>query len=797
MSFDSTAVIEARHLSKTYQLFSTPAHRLKHMLFESSQSARKNFSALDGVSFSLHRGEVLGLVGRNGAGKSTLLQLICGTLQLTSGQLHIHGRVAALLELGAGFNPDFSGRENVYLNGTVLGLTREEIDHRFEAIVGFSGIGDFIDQPVKTYSSGMYMRLAFAIATSVRPDILVIDEALSVGDGEFARKSFDRIMEMKASGTTILFCSHSLFQIESLCTQAIWLNAGKIVAQGAPAKVVSAYQEFLDSGAETLSPISPPSAVIEPLPSAPKGYARLLSVRVGGLPVGAGPLYLHTLKDDLTIHADFASDPALPCPSFAVTLHTADGRIVASAGAWNDGLELTRDARGLGSVQLNFPRLALLKGRYYVSVHLFCERGIHTYDIAERVMHFVMEQKGVEQGIAHLPHDWLAHASLTANAAHVSGKLDWKHPATSVDWLSSQTRLMKAGDQLTPPEAPKGLQPMAARFGLVEKEAGTWQMTRQPRWRLDWIRTQNVPNHWFDLFQLCFGHAMSRQQFQWKYAATELAGMGVYSGERLVAFYGGSPRAVMMQGHSVLAAQIGDVMVHPEERGVMSRHGPFWLACASFLEQMMGHDRPYALGFGFPNAKAMRLGERLRTYQAVDQMVEMNWAIPTLRPDAFARAALLSSVDEFAVNTCWAAMLQSMPSSVLTVKNWAFVENRYLQHPSLRYITYLVRKRISGAPLGVVVLRETGDHDVELLDVIGSASVFTTLVRVALRHAHLKGRRRLFSWITQSHQQLLQVWRAQATAIDVWIPANAWTKGLTPDQLHNKWWLMGGDTDFK
>jgi ABC-type polysaccharide/polyol phosphate transport system ATPase subunit len=797
MSFDSTAVIEARHLSKTYQLFSTPADRLKQMLFERSQSGRSSFSALDGVSFSLRRGEVLGLVGRNGAGKSTLLQLICGTLQPTSGQLQISGRVAALLELGAGFNPDFSGRENVYLNGTVLGLTREEIDHRFEAIVSFSGIGDFIDQPVKTYSSGMYIRLAFAIATSVRPDILVIDEALSVGDGEFARKSFDRIMEMKASGTTILFCSHSLFQIESLCTQAIWLNAGKIVTQGAPASVVSAYQEFLDGGAVTVSPIAHPPVVIESLPSAPKGYARLLSVRVGGLPVGAGPLYLYTLKDDLEIHADFASDPVLPCPSFAVTLHSADGRIVASAGAWNDGLELSRDERGLGSVKLNFPRLALLKGRYYVSAHLFCERGIHTYDIAERVMHFVMVQTGVEQGVTHLSHEWSAQASLAANAAHVSGKLDWKHPAASIDWLSSQTRLMKTGDQLIPPAEARGLESMAPRFGLVEKQTGAWEMVRQPRWRLEWIRTQNVPHEWFDLFQLCFGHTMSRQQFQWKYAATELAGMGVYSGDRLIAFYGGSPRAVMMQGQSILAAQIGDVMVQPEERGVLSHHGPFWLACSSFLEQTMGHDRPYAIGFGFPNAKAMRLGERLHTYEAVDQMIEVNWAVPALRPDVFSQATLLSSLDEFAVNTCWAAMLQDMPDSVLTVKNWAFVENRYLQHPSLRYVAYLVRKRMSGVPLGVVVLRETGDHDVELLDVIGSPSVFETLIRAALRHAHLSGRRRLFSWVTQSHRSLLQVWHAQTTAIDVWIPANAWTTGLMPDQLRNKWWLMGGDTDFK
>jgi len=180
------------------------------------------------VSFEIAKGDVIGILGVNGAGKSTLLQLVCGTLTATHGEVLVKGRIAALLELGAGFNPEFTGRENVFMSAAIMGLTQDEVTARFEDIVEFSGIRDFIDQPVKTYSSGMYVRLAFSVATHVDPDILVIDEALSVGDGHFARKSFDRIMALKARGCTILFCSHSIYQLEALCQQALWLDQGQV-----------------------------------------------------------------------------------------------------------------------------------------------------------------------------------------------------------------------------------------------------------------------------------------------------------------------------------------------------------------------------------------------------------------------------------------------------------------------------------------------------------------------------------------------------------------------------------------
>ena len=211
MSSDMPFAIRANQLGKEFALFEKPIDRLKQYFFMGRRQYGRRFQALSDISFSLPKGQVLGLVGDNGAGKSTLLQIVCKTLMPTSGSVEIHGRVAALLELGAGFNSEFSGRENIYLNASVLGLTLNEINERYESIVEFSGIREFIEQPVKTYSSGMYVRLAFSVATCVDPDILVIDEALSVGDGAFARKSFDRIMELKSSGTTILFCSHSMY----------------------------------------------------------------------------------------------------------------------------------------------------------------------------------------------------------------------------------------------------------------------------------------------------------------------------------------------------------------------------------------------------------------------------------------------------------------------------------------------------------------------------------------------------------------------------------------------------------
>ncbi len=249
---DGPYAIRVRNVSKWYPIFERPQDRLKQMVIPRlrrlagapTRRYYRDFAALRDVSFDVRRGETVGIIGRNGSGKSTLLQVICGILEPTTGAVEIGGRIAALLELGAGFNPEFTGRENVYLNASILGISRDETSRRFEDIAAFADIGVFIDQPVKTYSSGMYVRLAFATAIHVDPDILVVDEALAVGDEAFQRKCFARIEQIQSRGGTILFVSHSPQSVVQLCSRAILFDRGEMIFDGSPKVVVGQYQRL-------------------------------------------------------------------------------------------------------------------------------------------------------------------------------------------------------------------------------------------------------------------------------------------------------------------------------------------------------------------------------------------------------------------------------------------------------------------------------------------------------------------------------------------------------------------------
>lgn len=397
----SEPVIVLDNVGKCYQIYDKPRDRLLQMFWRQRRQLYREFWALRDLDMQVRRGEVVGIVGANGAGKSTLLQLICGTLTPTCGQLQVNGRVAALLELGAGFNPEFTGRENVFLSGAVMGMTHAEIAARFDDIVVFSGIAPFIDQPVKTYSSGMYVRLAFAVAIHVDPDILVIDEALSVGDGEFARKSFDRIMALKEAGKTILFCSHALYQVEALCNRAIWLDRGRVSAEGDPASVIVAYNAFLDMAEKTV-----PAASDEVVVSGPRGRATIERVTVLADGVEGTELAILSGETELCIQLCFRSDPALSCPSVAVMLTDLASRPIASAGTHNDGIVLERDLSGAGQANVVFPALPLLKGEYWVYAFLMCENGIHFYEYANMVARLHVRQQGLELGVVTLPHRW-------------------------------------------------------------------------------------------------------------------------------------------------------------------------------------------------------------------------------------------------------------------------------------------------------------------------------------------------------------------------------------------------------
>ncbi len=274
-------VLSVKNVSKYFEMYDKPRHRLQQMLLGPfGKKYYREFWALRDISFEVHRGECVGVIGRNGAGKSTLLQIITGTLQPTAGSVEINGRIAALLELGSGFNPEFTGKENVYLNAAILGLSHAEIDARYQDILDFADIGNFIDQPVKTYSSGMMVRLAFAVNAFVDPDILIVDEALAVGDIRFQKKCFQRISALKKQGTTILLVSHDLDSIRQFCSYVIWINDGMIRQIGNTRETVENYIVYMNFGDECISSQETPSPEITPnfSPDSPASEKELLPI---------------------------------------------------------------------------------------------------------------------------------------------------------------------------------------------------------------------------------------------------------------------------------------------------------------------------------------------------------------------------------------------------------------------------------------------------------------------------------------------------------------------------------------
>ena len=429
MSFNAL-VISLQGVGKTYKRFAKPSDRFWQAVWptafrsasQTDDAAANEFVALAPLNLEVRRGEALGLVGRNGAGKSTLLQMVCGTLNPSSGSVAVNGKIGALLELGAGFNPEFTGRENVYLAAAVMGLSGSETDALYESIVEFSGIREFIDQPVKTYSSGMYVRLAFSIATSANPDILVIDEALSVGDGAFAKKSFERIMQLKAQGTTVLFCSHSMYQVESFCDRAVWLDHGQVQMEGPASKVVAAYADSLReessassstsselTGTESSSAASSSAASEEaskPTTALAAVVARITQIEVSVDGQTGRELEAVSLQSDVSITVKFESDPAQPCPTFATGFALPDGQIFTSAYTLFDGIAIDRDAAGNGQATVVFQKLPLMKGRFSVGAYLFDERALHVYDVVLQAATVNVVQDGVHQGFVQLPHTW-------------------------------------------------------------------------------------------------------------------------------------------------------------------------------------------------------------------------------------------------------------------------------------------------------------------------------------------------------------------------------------------------------
>lgn len=365
----------------------------------------EEFWALRDVSFELAAGQSLGLVGHNGAGKSTALKLMTRILEPSSGTVTMQGRVAALLELGSGFHPDLSGRENVYLYGSLMGFGRREMDQRMDEIVDFSGIGDFVDMEVKHYSSGMYTRLGFAVATSVDPDILITDEVLAVGDEAFQRKCLERIYEFRQRGKTIIFVSHALETVRSMCDLGVWLDHGSVRASGPVAGVVDAYLE--DVNRREIERIATTQPHLDPQDQNRFG-SREIEIESVEMLNGAGePASVFRTHEALTIRMHYLVHQPVQSPVFGIGLHHESGLWLSGPNTRFDGLELP-ELQGSGYVDYHIPVLPLLNGRYMLSVAVYDSSLLHAYDHHDRRYRLIVQGAGLREhyGIIAVSGSW-------------------------------------------------------------------------------------------------------------------------------------------------------------------------------------------------------------------------------------------------------------------------------------------------------------------------------------------------------------------------------------------------------
>lgn len=414
-----------REVSKKYRLYPTPSHRLLEILSLGRRSHHEDFWALRDVGLEVRRGGSLGIIGANGSGKSTLLQLVAGIFPPTLGVVGVKGKVAALLELGAGFHPDLTGRENVRLSGLVHGLSPAETREREAEVVAFAEIGPFVDQPVKVYSSGMFVRLAFAAAICVDPEILLVDEALAVGDEYFQGRCIDRIQRMKRQGKTILFVSHNLGTVKGLCDEAAWVHGGRIVDLGETGEVVDRYLDFVRGmkgerasaiGAEPRAEIhaaGPAQALFHTSPEVLRkmgshgrygtGGAELAQVLV--LDAEGKPRHEFWTGEDLVVAIRWRAEERIPGPSFGVSFFRNDG--VYCYGTNSVIQDASPEAiQGEGTVRIRFRALPLLAGTYHLTVALFDSENVRPYDYHDRLYTIRVRTPGRDEGLVALDHDF-------------------------------------------------------------------------------------------------------------------------------------------------------------------------------------------------------------------------------------------------------------------------------------------------------------------------------------------------------------------------------------------------------
>ncbi|HCA27639.1 MAG TPA: ABC transporter ATP-binding protein [Betaproteobacteria bacterium] len=407
----SEAVISVHNLSKHYRIYNHPVDRIRQMLSLGGKKHYREFTALDDIHLDIRRGETVGIVGRNGSGKSTLLQLVCGILKPTAGEVQVNGRIAALLELGAGFHPEFSGRENIYMQAAIMNISREEADKRLPEIAAFADIGDFLGQPVKTYSSGMFVRLAFAVAIAMSPDILIVDEALSVGDALFQAKCFAKFREFKTQGVTILFVTHSLDLITSHCDTAFMLDRGVLAGRGSPKEVVDQYRRHIAIKEESRQQASFPTPAQTALewprtfelnPAENRYGSGEAEIREAGLFTEnetPSQIFMRNAPFSIRLHIHAHHDVASPIVSFVIK--DVKGTVLCGTTTLMEHLDLGPLGSGKRLMVAFRQIMRLNPGNYLLSVgcQTLGEEGYIPYDVRLDLIAFQVVSDGERPGV--------------------------------------------------------------------------------------------------------------------------------------------------------------------------------------------------------------------------------------------------------------------------------------------------------------------------------------------------------------------------------------------------------------
>ncbi len=391
-------------VGKDYPKVDTAARRLTTLIgLVVGREDIPHFRALDGIDFELHRGESLGIIGENGAGKSTLLKIIAGVVKPTRGTVKVNGRVSALLELGSGFHPDYTGRENIFLSAALMGLSRAQTRDRVGAIVEFADIGDHIDQPIKHYSSGMVVRLGFAVASALHPDVLITDEVLAVGDESFQKKCIRWLEQFRADGGTLLLVSHSMYHIQSLCPRAMWLDHGRLRMAGNSFDVTREYLTYHEEKSRAAREVAPLHSGAIPR------VERAWLERADGTPAA-----IFAQGEEIVLHG-FVTEPDDRQPALLFGIVRADGTPVYGSHSADAGYAATRLDRGRFSFGVRLPRPVLLPGKYAMRAHVLDPEGLRLFDSME--IEFVVTGESRDYGLVRIEHEWLPGRTAPATGA--------------------------------------------------------------------------------------------------------------------------------------------------------------------------------------------------------------------------------------------------------------------------------------------------------------------------------------------------------------------------------------------